>query len=146
MSGISSPKPSKCTWCRNSVFVFEWWHLGSCSRPIHPPKTACTEGTVVSILMSLELFFLSFFQVPVISWFDDVDDSELLNLLPLFEELSQANNVYTRLDQLRGQWSDDNGLSLTEPAWADGSVTQLRLLCQSLTVITVPSVINSLAF
>ena len=41
-------------------------------------------------------------QVPVASWFDDVDDAELLNLLPVFEELSQADNVYTRLDQLRG--------------------------------------------
>ncbi len=43
-----------------------------------------------------------FGQVPVVSWFDDVDDAELLNLLPVFEELSQADNVYTRLDQLRG--------------------------------------------
>lgn len=41
-------------------------------------------------------------QVPVVSWFDDVEDAELLNLLPVFEELSQADNVYTRLDQLRG--------------------------------------------
>ncbi|XP_047438888.1 carboxy-terminal domain RNA polymerase II polypeptide A small phosphatase 2 isoform X2 [Mugil cephalus] len=40
--------------------------------------------------------------VPVVSWFDDVDDAELLNLLPVFEELSQADNVYTRLDELRG--------------------------------------------
>ncbi|XP_053280906.1 carboxy-terminal domain RNA polymerase II polypeptide A small phosphatase 2 isoform X1 [Pleuronectes platessa] len=40
--------------------------------------------------------------VPVVSWFDDVEDAELLNLLPVFEELSQADNVYTRLDQLRG--------------------------------------------
>lgn len=39
----------------------------------------------------------------MVSWFDDVDDSELLNLLPLFEDLSRAENVYTRLDQLRGQ-------------------------------------------
>ncbi|XP_026224136.1 carboxy-terminal domain RNA polymerase II polypeptide A small phosphatase 2 isoform X1 [Anabas testudineus] len=40
--------------------------------------------------------------VPVLSWFDDVEDAELLNLLPVFEELSQADDVYTRLDQLRG--------------------------------------------
>ncbi|XP_008317211.1 carboxy-terminal domain RNA polymerase II polypeptide A small phosphatase 2 [Cynoglossus semilaevis] len=39
--------------------------------------------------------------VPVLSWFDDLEDAELLNLLPVFEELSQADNVYTRLD-LRG--------------------------------------------
>ncbi|KAF7210096.1 carboxy-terminal domain RNA polymerase II polypeptide A small phosphatase 2 isoform X2 [Nothobranchius furzeri] len=41
--------------------------------------------------------------VPVVSWFDDVDDAELLHLLPVFEELSKAENVYTHLDQLRGQ-------------------------------------------
>lgn len=40
--------------------------------------------------------------IPVVSWFDDVDDAELLNLLPVFEDLSQADNVYARLDQLRG--------------------------------------------
>lgn len=43
-----------------------------------------------------------FSQVPVVSWFDDVDDAELLNLLPVFEELSQADNIYTQLNQLRG--------------------------------------------
>lgn len=39
--------------------------------------------------------------VPVMSWFDDVDDVELLNLLPVFEELSSAEDVYTKLQQLR---------------------------------------------
>lgn len=41
-------------------------------------------------------------QVPVLSWFDDMEDGELLNLLPVFEELSGAEDVYARLDQLRG--------------------------------------------
>ncbi|XP_057677557.1 carboxy-terminal domain RNA polymerase II polypeptide A small phosphatase 2 isoform X2 [Corythoichthys intestinalis] len=40
--------------------------------------------------------------VPVMSWFDDADDAELLNLLPVFEELSQAEDIYAQLDQLRG--------------------------------------------
>lgn len=40
--------------------------------------------------------------VPVLSWFDDLDDAELLNLLPVFEELSRAEDVYACLDQLRG--------------------------------------------
>ncbi|XP_069054302.1 carboxy-terminal domain RNA polymerase II polypeptide A small phosphatase 2 [Lepisosteus oculatus] len=39
--------------------------------------------------------------VPVVSWFDDSEDSELLNLIPVFEELSQAEDVYTGLGQLR---------------------------------------------
>uniref|UniRef100_A0A673WHI1 protein-serine/threonine phosphatase n=1 Tax=Salmo trutta TaxID=8032 RepID=A0A673WHI1_SALTR len=39
--------------------------------------------------------------VPVVSWFDDVEDSELLHLLPVFEDLSQAEDVYIRLGELR---------------------------------------------
>lgn len=40
-------------------------------------------------------------QVPVQSWFDDMADTELLNLIPIFEELSGAEDVYTSLGQLR---------------------------------------------
>ncbi|MEQ2194291.1 CTD (Carboxy-terminal domain, RNA polymerase II, polypeptide A) small, partial [Xenoophorus captivus] len=47
--------------------------------------------------------FVLVLQIPVASWFDDADDAELFNLLPVFEELSKADNVYTRLDQLREQ-------------------------------------------
>ncbi|XP_015272839.1 PREDICTED: carboxy-terminal domain RNA polymerase II polypeptide A small phosphatase 2 [Gekko japonicus] len=39
--------------------------------------------------------------VPVQSWFDDMADTELLNLIPIFEELSAAEDVYTSLGQLR---------------------------------------------
>uniref|UniRef100_A0A8I3W946 FCP1 homology domain-containing protein n=1 Tax=Callithrix jacchus TaxID=9483 RepID=A0A8I3W946_CALJA len=39
--------------------------------------------------------------VPVQSWFDDMADTELLNLIPIFEELSRAEDVYTSLGQLR---------------------------------------------
>ncbi|XP_063701176.1 phosphatase Herzog [Culicoides brevitarsis] len=35
--------------------------------------------------------------VPVKSWFDDLSDSELLDLIPLFEKLSQVDSVYTVL-------------------------------------------------
>ncbi|NXG38848.1 CTDS2 phosphatase, partial [Dromaius novaehollandiae] len=40
-------------------------------------------------------------QVPVQSWFDDMADTELLNLIPIFEELSEAEDVYASLGQLR---------------------------------------------
>jgi carboxy-terminal domain RNA polymerase II polypeptide A small phosphatase len=36
-------------------------------------------------------------QVPVKSWFDDASDSELLDLIPLFEKLSKVESVYTIL-------------------------------------------------
>ncbi|KAI4899084.1 hypothetical protein NFI96_022007, partial [Prochilodus magdalenae] len=39
--------------------------------------------------------------VPVLSWFDDLEDTELLNLLPVFEELSGAEDVCAKLKQLR---------------------------------------------
>ncbi|KAJ9586208.1 hypothetical protein L9F63_020148, partial [Diploptera punctata] len=35
--------------------------------------------------------------VPVASWFDDMTDSELLDLIPFFEKLSKVENVYTVL-------------------------------------------------
>ncbi|XP_063216095.1 carboxy-terminal domain RNA polymerase II polypeptide A small phosphatase 1 isoform X1 [Bacillus rossius redtenbacheri] len=35
--------------------------------------------------------------VPVASWFDDMTDSELLDLIPFFEKLSKMENVYTVL-------------------------------------------------
>ncbi|CAB1315161.1 unnamed protein product [Coregonus sp. 'balchen'] len=39
--------------------------------------------------------------VPVVSWFDDLEDTELLSLLPVFEELSEADDIYAKLQQLR---------------------------------------------
>ena len=36
-------------------------------------------------------------KVPVASWFDDMTDSELLDLIPFFEKLSKMDNVYTVL-------------------------------------------------
>lgn len=40
-------------------------------------------------------------QVPVQSWFDDMTDTELLDLLPLFEGLSRETDVYGVLQSLR---------------------------------------------
>ncbi|NP_001084286.1 CTD small phosphatase like S homeolog [Xenopus laevis] len=38
--------------------------------------------------------------VPVMSWFDDMADTELLDLLPFFEGLSKEENVYNMLNKL----------------------------------------------
>lgn len=57
---------------------------------------------LVSVTHSRPTANLRPLQVPVLSWFDDMEDGELLNLLPVFEELSGAEDVYARLDQLRG--------------------------------------------
>ncbi|XP_030210840.1 carboxy-terminal domain RNA polymerase II polypeptide A small phosphatase 1 isoform X2 [Gadus morhua] len=37
--------------------------------------------------------------VPVASWFEDMSDTELLDLIPFFERLSKVDNVYTFLKQ-----------------------------------------------
>uniref|UniRef100_A0AAV2L6I6 Mitochondrial import inner membrane translocase subunit TIM50 n=1 Tax=Knipowitschia caucasica TaxID=637954 RepID=A0AAV2L6I6_KNICA len=37
--------------------------------------------------------------VPVASWFDDMSDTELLDLIPFFEKLSKVDNIYTVLKQ-----------------------------------------------
>ncbi|KAK2839513.1 hypothetical protein Q5P01_013253 [Channa striata] len=39
--------------------------------------------------------------VPVASWFDDMSDTELLDLIPFFERLSKVENIYDILEQQR---------------------------------------------
>uniref|UniRef100_A0A3Q2QNH8 CTD (carboxy-terminal domain, RNA polymerase II, polypeptide A) small phosphatase-like a n=1 Tax=Fundulus heteroclitus TaxID=8078 RepID=A0A3Q2QNH8_FUNHE len=41
--------------------------------------------------------------VPVQSWFDDMTDTELLDLIPLFEGLSKEEDVYSPLQTLRNR-------------------------------------------
>lgn len=40
-------------------------------------------------------------QVPVASWFDDMSDTELLDLIPFFERLSKVDDIYDFLKQQR---------------------------------------------
>ncbi|KAG7224917.1 hypothetical protein INR49_014833 [Caranx melampygus] len=41
--------------------------------------------------------------VPVQSWFDDMTDTELLDLIPLFEGLSKEEDIYSMLQSLRNR-------------------------------------------
>ncbi|XP_051538561.1 CTD small phosphatase-like protein isoform X1 [Myxocyprinus asiaticus] len=41
--------------------------------------------------------------VPVQSWFDDMTDTELLDLLPLFEDLSREKDIYSVLQSLKAR-------------------------------------------
>lgn len=45
----------------------------------------------------LLMLTMSCLQISVSSWFDDVNDSELLDLLPFLEELATSDNVYRQL-------------------------------------------------
>lgn len=42
-------------------------------------------------------------QVPVQSWFDDMTDTELLDLIPLLEGLSKEEDIYSQLQSLRNR-------------------------------------------
>lgn len=46
-------------------------------------------------MTQLMIFFS--FNILVKSWFDDISDTELLELIPLFEKLSKVDSVYTIL-------------------------------------------------
>ncbi|KAL7991840.1 hypothetical protein Chor_016096 [Crotalus horridus] len=52
-------------------------------------------------LFECVLFTASLAKVPVASWFDNMADTELLDLLPFFERLSKVDDVYTVLKQHR---------------------------------------------
>lgn len=82
-----------------------WWNRGLYQRSTPPrwtqpasrgsgAKEGRIDGREIDATFSLP-------QVPVQSWFDDMADTELLNLIPIFEELSGAEDVYTSLGQLR---------------------------------------------
>ena len=61
----------------------------------------------------LEFFFhfkFSFFQVPVASWFDDMNDRELLDLIPFLENLSKVESVYSVLQQSKDQNNKSAGI------------------------------------
>ncbi|KAG5682022.1 hypothetical protein PVAND_011414 [Polypedilum vanderplanki] len=51
--------------------------------------------------------------VPVKSWFDDTTDTELLELIPLFEKLSKVDSVYTILSSKNGNSNSNLITTLT---------------------------------
>lgn len=71
--------------------------------------------------------------MPIVSWFDDPDDRELLELMPFFENLAKIDNVYTFLSNANLPSSggityvmssvDDAGTGLTSPSIMSPSVT-----------------------
>lgn len=56
--------------------------------------------------------------VPIISWFDDPADRELLHLIPFFERLAQIDDIYTLLDAANFQ----NGFGNFSEFLANGAI------------------------
>ncbi|XP_064114317.1 carboxy-terminal domain RNA polymerase II polypeptide A small phosphatase 1-like [Macrobrachium nipponense] len=67
--------------------------------------------------------------VPVSSWFDDMSDSELIDLIPFLETLSKVDNVYSVLrncnNPLNSQSSPQQGNQVL-PQLSQGPMTQVQ--------------------
>ena len=58
------------------------------------------------------------------SWFEDMSDTELFDLLPVLEDLAVCKNVYTVLDEFRMQTSAGQGLNALQsyrPIYSSGT-------------------------
>lgn len=86
--------PENAVSAPNQASGWGWLQAGTGGVAQQPPQALGRKGKVRSCHCFLP-------QVPVQSWFDDMADTELLNLIPVFEELSGADDVYTSLGQLR---------------------------------------------
>ena len=51
------------------------------------------------LFISKRLFFY-YLKVPVTSWFDDMHDTELLTLIPIFERLALVDDVVPAIQDL----------------------------------------------
>ncbi|XP_072710907.1 CTD small phosphatase-like protein isoform X6 [Ciconia boyciana] len=65
-------------------------------------KVIIVDNSPASYIFHPENAYLlvALFQVPVQSWFDDMTDTELLDLIPFFEGLSKEEEVYSMLHKL----------------------------------------------
>lgn len=82
--------------------------------------------------------------VPVASWFDDMTDSELMDLIPFFEKLSKVDSVYTVLCNSNHPYHHPGGVLGTSPAsstTASSPTTSAAPLCGSslVTAMQPPS-------
>lgn len=66
------------------------------------PKT-CHNTNVIIRPCQIITVCVCLVKVPVQSWFDDMNDTELRDLLPFFEGLSKEEDVYGVLQNLRGR-------------------------------------------
>lgn len=77
-------------------------------------------------------------QVPVSSWFDDMGDTELLDLIPFLDTLSRVDNVYTVLQECNKPIPSpfhppvtttapfDGLMSTNSPSMNQGPITQIQ--------------------
>jgi hypothetical protein len=82
-------------------------------------------------------------QVPVASWFDDMTDSELMDLIPFFEKLSKVESVYNVLCNSNHPYHHPGGLAASSQASSttgSSPTTSAAPLCGSVLVASSSSV------
>lgn len=62
--------------------------------------------------------------MPVASWFDDMNDNELLDLIPFFEKLSKMDNVYTVLCNSNRPYNNSSAQQINGPNNSTTTVQQ----------------------
>lgn len=67
-------------------------------------------------------FFIIFNKVPVQSWFDDMTDSELRDLIPFFERLSKIDSVYSVLCNSNQPYAAINNMTHSSDGSRDSSL------------------------
>ena len=68
---------------------------------------------------------MEYFQIPVNSWFDDMDDRELLELIPTMEKIASTNDIYPVVKEcaLSKQRPPLSSVSIMPPAQEIGAYT-----------------------
>jgi len=103
----------------NGLFVKDLSLLG---RPLQ--RIAIIDNSPTSFL------FQPRNSVQCTSWFDDMADTELMDMLPLMEDLAVCDNVYVVLDEFRLQMSAGQGLDALQsyrPMFTGKSKPDLRV-------------------
>jgi len=63
--------------------------------------------------------YLGFHQVPIVSWFDDPLDRELLDLVSFFERLACVDDVYEFLGSSTGKGLDASTIQIIDDQGTD---------------------------
>ncbi|GLH04956.1 hypothetical protein R5R35_006154 [Gryllus longicercus] len=77
--------------------------------------------------------------VPVASWFDDMTDSELLDLIPFFEKLSKVDNVYTVLCNSNHPYNTNSAPTVTTASMQPQQMQHTNLQVNNHTTLNAGS-------
>lgn len=78
--------------------------------------------------------------MPVASWFDDMSDTELHDLIPFFEKLSKVDNVYTVLRNVNANHTTTNASTLQQQQQQQLLIQQQQTqVCLPTSPIQIPS-------